>query len=139
MQHFHRPVSLLKRLAENDVIESVVGVILKTLVNVTLVDRNPPRDGPLHTAAGDLHTAGINTLILGQPLQQFTLAAAQVKHLRVGLDNLPNDGVVAAAKYLRNKCGFFLRFGRHCTFSYVLPRKPRMRSVCSATSTKNAS
>ena len=48
----------------------------------------------------DLDAAPLDALVLGQPLQQFAVAAAQVQHLGVGLDQLADDGVVAAPQHL---------------------------------------
>ncbi len=139
VQNLERPVRLLQRLAKDDVIERLVRVVREPFVDVALIDRYAARDRAPHAASGDLDAAGVHSLVLGQPLQQLAFAAAQIEHLGVRLDNFPDDGVIAAPEEFGHEGRFLLRLRGHCTFSYVLPRKPRMRSVCSATSTRNAS
>ena len=77
-------------------------------------------------------------------MQQLAFAAADVEHACIRLHELADDGVIAAAEHFAN--GRMLQLhggGAHdalATFSrYVLARKPRINSVCSATSTRNAS
>src|SRR5205823_6591190 len=118
---------------ENHVIECLVGVIGQPFVDVALEDRDAACDGFLYLGAGDFHAARIHALGGGQPLQQFAFAAAQVEHLGPRLDNFADDGIIAAAQELADEAGL------HCTFSNVLARNPRTRSVCSTTSTRKES
>ena len=89
---------LLQGLREDHVIEGLVGIVGQPFVDIALEYADAARDRLLHFGAGDFHAARVHALIAGQPLQQFAFAAAQVEHLGVGLHNLADDGVVAAAQ-----------------------------------------
>ena len=132
-KHLTRPVSLLERLAEDDVIEGRVGVIGESLVEIALEDRDAAGDGALDFGAGELDAARIDALIGGEPFEQLAFAAAEVEHAAAGLDDLADDRVIAATQQIPDKPRL------HESFSNVVERNPRTRSVCSATSTRKAS
>src|SRR5262249_8381183 len=100
---------------------------------------NAAGDGALHTQSRGFHTAPLHALLSREPFQQFAFAATQVKHLRARIHNFADDGVVAAAEQVAHETALLGRLRWHAAFSSVLERKPRTNSVCSATSTKNAS
>ena len=97
-QHFERSPGFLQRLAENHVVEGLIGQIRQGFFDVAVENRNAARDRLLDFCAGDLDPARIHVLVLGEPLQQFPLAAAEVENPRIPLDDLADDGVVATAR-----------------------------------------
>src|SRR5260370_25523466 len=61
------------------------------------------RDSLLRFRSGNLDAARVHALVQRQPLQQFALATAEIEDARIGLDELADDGVIAASQQLRNK------------------------------------
>src|SRR5688572_5516700 len=144
-QNLERLANLLEGLTQNHVFESFVRIIGKALIDVSLVHRDAARDRPLDPSTDNLHATRVDAFMLREPLKQLAIAAADVQDTRVRLNNIANDRVVAAAKDLTNEWAApDFRWGRrHEAFAAfsrnVLARKPRMSSVCSATSTRKAS
>ena len=99
-QNFQRVPGFLQRLAEDDVLECLGGIVGQAFVDIALINGHAARDGPLHQRSVDLHAAGIHALVNREPFQQFAIAAAEVQHLGVGLHDFADDGVVAAAQQL---------------------------------------
>src|SRR5689334_6221760 len=134
---------LLQGLAKNHVVKGLVWIIGETLIDVALIHGHPTGDRALDFRAYDLDTSSIHVLVLLKPLQQLTFAAADIEHARVGLHQLADDGVIAASKDTVDEwSGASLhRSGFHglARSRNVLARKPRTSSVCSPTSTRNAS
>src|SRR5438270_5460582 len=89
---------LLHSLAENDEIESTVGVVGEALIQVTLVYRDAAGDRSLHFVPVDLDASRINAFMVAQPGKQFAFAAAEIQYAGPGLDNFGDHGVVAAGK-----------------------------------------
>src|SRR5436190_19875362 len=110
-QDFERMTALLQRLAENHVIEGAIRIVCQTFVDIALIRGYTARDCSLHLAARDLNAARFDTFVRGQPLQQFTLAAAEVEHTRARLDNFPYDCVIAASEQFANKSLFWFALG----------------------------
>ena len=93
-----RVASLLQGLAEDHVIERVIGIILEHFVDVALIGRHAARDGPLHLGGRDLNAARIHSLVLGQPVEQLAFAASEIQHLAIRLDDVADDGEILAAQ-----------------------------------------
>ncbi len=95
-----------KRLAQDHIVEGLIREIGERVLDVAVKDGNAARDGLPHFRAFNLHAARIHALVFGEPGQQLALAAAQIQHASVGLDDVADDGVVAASEQLRDE-----RFG----------------------------
>src|SRR5262249_19877142 len=137
--HATRAKRLLQSLAEDYVVESLIRIIRQTLIDIALINGNTAGNGALNLRAGDFDAARIHTLVLSQPLEQFAITATEVQDFCVRLNDFANDPVVAATQKVADQRGRLRHRSNHCTFSYVLAKKPRMRPVCSATSTRKAS
>ena len=77
-----------------------------------------------------------------EPGEEGAVAAAEIEDLGAGLDDLADDGVVAAAEGLAGETlGAQAGGVAHdcCSSAKVLARKPRTSSVCSFTSMRKAS
>ena len=75
-QHPPRLPRFLQGLAEDHVIEGVVGIVGQPLIDIALKHGDPARDRAAHFLARDLDAARIHVLVRGQPMQQFALATA---------------------------------------------------------------
>src|SRR5215471_9400811 len=78
----------LQGLAENHVIESVVGQVRQRVFEVAVKNRDATR---------------VYVLVLSEPVQQLAFATSQIEHASVGLDELADDRVIAAAEQLRHE------------------------------------
>src|SRR5580704_13735592 len=105
-QHFKRCARFLKGLAEDYIVERLIGEIGECVLDVAMKNRNAAPYGLPHLSALNLHPTSIHVLILGEPGQQLALPAAEVQHARIGLDDFADDGVVAPSEQLWNE-----RFG----------------------------
>src|SRR5215470_6831605 len=93
----------LQGLAENHVIESVVGQVRQRVFEVAVKNRDAARDGLLRSRARNLDATRVYVLVLSEPVQQLAFATSQIEHASVGLDELADDRVIAAAEQLRHE------------------------------------
>src|SRR5205085_12121740 len=131
-------------LAQDDVIENPVRIILQAMIDIALINRNTPGDCALYALSVQLDPACFHSLVLLQPREQFAIAATQIEYACLWLDQFADDCVIRTAEYTMDKWTVpkLGRIGRHARATIsrqVLARKPRMSSVSSATSTRNAS
>ena len=75
-QHFERGARFLQGLAQDHIIEGLVGKIGQRVLNVAVKNRDAAGNGLPHFRAFNLHAACIHALVLGQPGQQFAFATA---------------------------------------------------------------
>src|SRR6185369_13810459 len=114
------------------------GIILHRRFQVALIDRGSTRDGLLHTCAFHLHAAPVHLLVFLEPGQQLALAAAQIQHPRLWLDQVSDDREVAPPIDVSHRC-YALGQPPAAAPRNVLARNPRTTSVCCSTSTRNES
>src|SRR5580692_912433 len=100
LKHLERRSCFLQSLAEDHIIETLIGKVGEGFFKIAVKYRNAARDGALRLGSGDLHAARIHMFVGRQPFQKFAFAAAEVEHAGVGFDQFADDGVVAAAEQL---------------------------------------
>src|SRR5437899_1880495 len=94
-QHHARLPCRLQRLRQDHIVEGVVGIIDEIGVGVALHHRETLGDAAVDTLARQFDAAPVNAPCL-QQLQQITVAAADVEHLRAALDHLCHQEMIAA-------------------------------------------
>ena len=102
-KHFERRACFLQSLAEDDVIESLIGQVGQGFFEIAVKYRNAAGDGPLRLWPGDLDASRIHMFVRRQPRQQLAFAAAEIEDAGVGFNQFADDGVVAAAKQLADE------------------------------------
>jgi len=105
-QYFEWRAGFLQGLAQDHVVERLVGKIGQRVFDIAVKNGDASRDGLPHFGAFDLHAARIHALVFGQPREQFALAASQVQHASPRLNNGADNRVVAASEQVRDE-----RFG----------------------------
>ena len=98
VQHLQRLTNLLQGLAEDDVVEGLVGVISQAFFDVTLVAADSFSNRLLHLCAIHFDSARIDVLVVGEPTQQFSVAAAKIEDARLGRDDFTENGLVATTE-----------------------------------------
>src|SRR5262249_29650175 len=147
LEHNARTPRGLQRLGKDDVIEGVVGVVRKVGIGIALDDRETFCDALVHSLAGKLDAAPVDTAGLGQEAQQLAVAATYVEHLGARRHHLGDHQQVdarAARAASRLRHGeIVLEPGEH---GYRRPRalaapsrKPHTISNSSGSSSRNAS
>ena len=96
-----RPVGRLQRLAEDDIVEGIVGIVDEIGVGVALDDREAARDAFVDAALADLDAAPVDPARRLEERQELAVAAADVEDARAGLDQLGDDEMVDAGDVLR--------------------------------------
>src|ERR1019366_1043962 len=72
-----------------------IWIILERGFQVALIDGHAACDGLLHVGADHFHAAAVDLLVLLQPGEQFSGAAAEIEHTRAGFHQIADDGVIA--------------------------------------------
>src|SRR6185437_3470075 len=102
-KYFQRLAGFLQRLAEDDVVEDIVRVIGKSLLDIALKNGDAARNSALDQRSRDLDTARIDAFVRGKPCEQLAVAATEIEHFCSRLNNVADDGVVAAPEKLTDK------------------------------------
>src|SRR5271165_185375 len=140
-QHLQWRACFLKRLAEDDVVEGLIGEIGEGFFDVALINGHAFGDSPLDSRTRKLDAERVHILVLREPGQKLAFSAAQVEHARPANHDLTDDRVIAAAQQCAYKrlCARMHGCRHQPLILRVLARKPRTSSVCSATVTRKAS
>ncbi len=88
--------NLLQGLAENDVIEAAVGIVIHLFVEVALQDAQTPGDAGRRLGRVLLDAGTDDLFIVGQPGQKVAVAAAEVEDAAAGFDGRGDDPQVKA-------------------------------------------
>ncbi len=99
-----------------------------------MIDGHAAGGGALGELGFELDAAAFDAAVFAEPGEQGPVAAAEVEDAGAFGDEAADEGVVAAAEDLADLHGRASRNSR-----WQRSRKPRMTSVCSATSTRKAS
>ena len=134
-EHLQGMARLLQGLAEDDVIEGLVRVVVEAGFDVALIDGSPAGDRGLDEVRQQFYATGVDIFVLHQPGDQFAIAAAEVEDARAGRDDGRDDLIVEPAQDILHEGAFHAA----ATRAKVLARKPRTRSDCASTSSRNAS
>src|SRR4051812_1865780 len=116
----HRPWMArgLQRLRQDDVVESVVGIVREIGVGVALDHREALGNAFVHTLARKLDAASVHGARFAQKPQQLTVTAADIEHLGAVRDHVGDRQQVdarAAGRARRLRHGeIALEPGQHC-------------------------
>ncbi|MNG11706.1 hypothetical protein D3C84_952630 [compost metagenome] len=106
-QHLVREVQGLQRLGHHHHVEAVAGEVAQALVEVLLDDVDALGDALGDVVRVDLQAIAADPLVLGQPGEQFAIAAAEVEYPAAGGDPVLDDVQVGSHGRL------ILRFGSY--------------------------
>ena len=98
LQHLARVAGGLERLGQDDVIETVVGIIGEIDVGVALDHRKALGDAIVDAFLRNLDAARVHVLGLGEEPQQFAVAAADIEHPRAALDHAGDEQEIDARR-----------------------------------------
>src|SRR5690606_7270708 len=125
----------LNGLAEDHVVESVVGIIDEVRVGVALDDCKAARHAGIHAFLTQLHASSVYVLLCAQQRQQVAVAAADIEHAAFRRDHPGNEIEVYAARIRAIRVA-------HPAMPRVraaLPMKPRSVANISGSSSRKAS
>src|SRR5438105_3697384 len=86
-EYFQRRARFLESLAEDHIVERLIGQIRERLFNIAMENRHAAADRLAHFRARDFDPPRVYVFLLGEPRQQLSLAAAQIQNARVGFND----------------------------------------------------